>query len=147
MFMSNIPTVGKQNLGFICSTHRMRRCPIKEISKQKQKGTGADECLRVHLPYSWERKLKLTTQAFFKMPNLRILRINGSYKSITFIEWESSHDNRIFFFRNLVWFCWDGFPFEYIPNNFYLGKLNILEIHFSQNSKKFGREPRLFKAK
>ncbi|KAJ4960923.1 hypothetical protein NE237_020833 [Protea cynaroides] len=75
-------------------------------------------------------KVWLTTEAFSKMPNLRLLLIYGIL-SHSSVEWDHIEDQN-FFFKNLVWVDWTGFPFNYIPNNFHLGNLVILDMQHSQ---------------
>ncbi|KAJ4962358.1 hypothetical protein NE237_022297 [Protea cynaroides] len=80
-------------------------------------------------------KLRLTTDAFFKMPNLRLLHIDcpSIYRLSGGIEWEHCLEDPILIFKNLVWLHWKGFPLKYIPNNFHLGNLVILDMQESPN--------------
>ncbi|XP_043687770.1 disease resistance protein RUN1-like [Telopea speciosissima] len=95
-------------------------------------GTDAVEGLQLNLDQcNVEEFGLLTIEGFSKMPNLRLLEVNGPGSSIT-IDWKQSLPQWVCCFKNLVWVSWEGFPFEYIPNNFHLGKLVILDMKESK---------------
>ncbi|XP_043715721.1 disease resistance protein RUN1-like [Telopea speciosissima] len=95
-------------------------------------GTDAVKGLQLHLSeYNVNEFNLLTIEGFSKMPNLRLLSIDD-FSFNNKIDPEIFLQERVFCFRNLVWLSWEGFPFEYIPNNFHLRSLVILDI---QNSK------------
>ncbi|KAJ4960363.1 hypothetical protein NE237_020273 [Protea cynaroides] len=85
------------------------------------------------------------------MPNLRLLCIDcpsiyrlskgiewehcidcpSIYRLSKGIEWEHCIEDPILIFKNLVWLRWKGFLLKYIPNNFRLGNLVILDMQES----------------
>ncbi|KAJ4961413.1 hypothetical protein NE237_021323 [Protea cynaroides] len=73
----------------------------------------------------------LTTEALLKMPNLRLLHIEGNEYEWT-PNWKHSHDDGNLYFKNLVWLRWRIFPFSYIPSNFHMRNLVILTMQWSK---------------
>ncbi|XP_043688000.1 disease resistance protein RUN1-like [Telopea speciosissima] len=94
-------------------------------------GTNVVEGLKLGMFDDTLEESLLTTTGFSKMPNLRLLEVNGFFNNISF---DGSHSlwKRDFCFRNLAWFSWKGFPFQYIPNNFHLENLVILDMQGSE---------------
>nr|DAD46104.1 TPA_asm: hypothetical protein HUJ06_004334 [Nelumbo nucifera] len=64
----------------------------------------------------------LSTKAFEKMHNLRLLQLNH-------IHLKGSYE---YFPKNLRWLCWHGFPLRYIPTNIHLESLVILDMQYSK---------------
>ncbi|XP_043694311.1 TMV resistance protein N-like [Telopea speciosissima] len=54
--------------------------------------------------------------------------INFNVSIISITNWEHYFQEGNFCFRKLLWVNWNGFPFEFIPNYFHLGKLVILHM-------------------
>ncbi|XP_042490575.1 disease resistance protein RUN1-like [Macadamia integrifolia] len=73
----------------------------------------------------------LKIEGFSKMHNLRLLEVDCPKSNINII-WENTLQEQVFCFRNLVWVSWKEFPFKYIPNNFHLGNLVILDMQKSE---------------
>ncbi|XP_042511160.1 disease resistance protein RPV1-like [Macadamia integrifolia] len=61
------------------------------------------------------------------MPNLKLLKVDGGLDTLK-IDVEPSHQKC---FRYLVWVSWIKFPFDYIPKNFEMGNLAILDMPMS----------------
>ncbi|KAJ4961938.1 hypothetical protein NE237_021848 [Protea cynaroides] len=81
------------------------------------------------LDLSMDEKLQWDTNVFFKMHNLKLLRIYGSERSL-------SHDDEMnLIFKKLVWIWWERFPFECLPNNFHMENLVILDMQMSSKLK------------
>jgi hypothetical protein len=65
--------------------------------------------------------VNLKTEAFTNMKNLRLLQINsvhltGSYEHLS---------------KELRWLCWHNCPLEFLPQNFHLENLVILDMQHS----------------
>ncbi|XP_042511159.1 disease resistance protein RUN1-like [Macadamia integrifolia] len=104
-----------------------------DVFINRTQGTEAVEGLQLDLRrYNMEEFGLLTTEGFSKMHNLRLLKVNAPGSSSKAIYWEHSLQERVYRFRKLVWVRWKGFPFEYIPNNFFLGNLVILDMQYSK---------------
>ncbi|XP_043687551.1 disease resistance protein RUN1-like [Telopea speciosissima] len=93
-------------------------------------GTDAIEGLQLDL---WKHRgeVRLTTAGFSKMHNLILLEVD-SEGATTKIHPETSQQEC---FRYLACFRWKGFPLEYIPNDFHLGNLVILDMQYSKLKK------------
>jgi hypothetical protein len=62
-----------------------------------------------------------TAEAFTKMKNLRLLQINGA---------NLTRCNR-HLFEGLRWLCWHRCPSKFLPSNFHLENLVILDMQDS----------------
>jgi hypothetical protein len=63
----------------------------------------------------------IKTEAFAKMKNLRLLQINGA---------NLTRCDRLLF-EELRWLCWHKCPLKFLPSNFHLENLVILEMQDS----------------
>ncbi|XP_059429318.1 disease resistance protein RPV1-like [Corylus avellana] len=75
----------------------------------------------------------LKTEAFTNMKNLRLLQINsvylkGSYEHLS---------------KELKWLCWHNCPLEFLPQNFHLENLIILDMQHS-NVKQVWKKKKIF---
>nr|DAD46088.1 TPA_asm: hypothetical protein HUJ06_004318 [Nelumbo nucifera] len=95
-------------------------------------GTEAIEGLILNLPTS--NDLYLSTEAFAKMPKLRLLQLNN-------VHLRGSYGN---FSRELRWLCWHGFPLECIPTDFHIENLLALDLQHS-NITQVWKENKLLK--
>ncbi|KAI9081705.1 hypothetical protein K1719_036359 [Acacia pycnantha] len=98
----------------------------------KHRGTKAIEGLSLNLSQS--EKMHFETESFKMMKRLRLLhledvQLKGDYKYIS---------------RDLVWFCWHGFPLKYIPSNFYQEELVAIDLKYSC-LRQVWKEPQLLK--
>ncbi|XP_042511157.1 disease resistance protein RUN1-like isoform X1 [Macadamia integrifolia] len=92
-------------------------------------GTDAVEGLQLKLNrYEHTGTDRLSIAGFSKMPNLRILEVDMKWAT-TEIDLKPSCEEC---FRYLVWVSWMQFPFKYIPNNFNMGNLVILDMQYSE---------------
>ncbi|XP_042488994.1 disease resistance protein RUN1-like [Macadamia integrifolia] len=91
-------------------------------------GTDAVEGFQLNL-WEYRGENRLTTVGFSKMPNLRLLDVDHKEWDTPKIAVESSHQEC---FKNLVWVRWKAFPSEYIPNDFDIGNLVILDMPYSK---------------
>ncbi|XP_042488988.1 disease resistance protein RPV1-like isoform X2 [Macadamia integrifolia] len=91
-------------------------------------GTDAVEGFQLNL-WEYRGENQLTTVGFSKMPNLRLLDVDHKEWDTPKIAVESSHQEC---FKNLVWVRWKAFPSEYIPNDFDIGNLVILDMPYSK---------------
>ncbi|KAG6637715.1 hypothetical protein CIPAW_11G197700 [Carya illinoinensis] len=74
----------------------------------------------------------LKTEAFANMQNLRLLQINavhltGSYEYLS---------------KELIWLCWHVCPLKFLPQNFHLENLVVLDMRYS-NLKQIWKENRI----
>ena len=66
-------------------------------------------------------KISFNTKSFEKMQKIKLLQLDhvqltGSYEHIS---------------KDLRWLCWEGFPLEFIPDNFDLEDLVTMELRYS----------------
>ncbi|BAT97318.1 hypothetical protein VIGAN_09072200 [Vigna angularis var. angularis] len=86
----------------------------------KETGTKFIEGLTLKLPRTNTKSL--CTKAFMNMKKLRLLQLSG-VELVGDFEYLS---------KDLIWLCWHGFPFAFIPTSFYQGSLVSIEL---ENSK------------
>ncbi|XP_010263244.1 PREDICTED: TMV resistance protein N-like [Nelumbo nucifera] len=86
----------------------------------KKMGTGAIEGLILNLPR--EGELCLNGEVFEKMHNLRLLQLN-------YVNLPRGYEH---FSRELRWLCWHGFTLKFIPTNFYLENVVVLDMQHSR---------------
>lgn len=84
--------------------------------------TGSENIEGFSLDMGKGNKEKFKVEAFGKMRNLRLLKLNyvnliGSFEHITS--------------KELRWICWHGFPFNSIPSCFYQGNLVVIDMRYS----------------
>ncbi|XP_010242716.1 PREDICTED: TMV resistance protein N-like isoform X2 [Nelumbo nucifera] len=84
--------------------------------------SGTEKIQGISLTVPYGNRLSLTTEAFSKMKELRLLQVN-----YTNIIGDCKH-----FSKNLRWLCWHGCPLELIPINFDLKKLAVLDMQDSR---------------
>jgi hypothetical protein len=65
--------------------------------------------------------VNIKTEAFAKMKNLRLLQINGANLTGCYIH----------LFEGLRWLCWHRCPLKFLPSNFHLENLVILDMQDS----------------
>ncbi|XP_042520540.1 disease resistance protein RUN1-like isoform X2 [Macadamia integrifolia] len=95
-------------------------------------GTDAVEGIQLDSCQYNGKKFSLSTvEGFSQMPNLRLLEVN-SYKNGGNFDEAHSLQSWVRCFQNLVWISWEGFPFEYIPDNFDLGNIVIVNMQGSK---------------
>ncbi|XP_028101621.1 TMV resistance protein N-like [Camellia sinensis] len=87
---------------------------------EKNKGTEAVKGVILTQPML--KKIQWSNKAFAGMPKLRLLRINHVHLCGNF-----EH-----LFEELRWLYWHYCPSEYLPSNFHLEKLVILDMQFSK---------------
>ncbi|XP_059441190.1 disease resistance protein RPV1-like [Corylus avellana] len=85
------------------------------------KHTGSETVEALILSLSVLEYVNLKTEAFTNMKNLRLLQINavhltGSYEHLS---------------KELRWLCWHNCPLEFLPQNFHLENLVILDMQHS----------------
>ena len=78
----------------------------------------------------------LKTEAFVKMKNLRLLQINGVHLTGCF-----EHLS-----KELRWLCWDKCPLKFLPHNFHLENLVVLDMQHS-NVKQVWKEIKVIRIK
>lgn len=66
--------------------------------------------------------VELSTDAFQKMENLRLLQLNNIHLS-------GSYE---IFPKNIIWLCWHEFPLKQVPNELSLKSLVILDMSYSK---------------
>ncbi|XP_010242717.1 PREDICTED: TMV resistance protein N-like isoform X4 [Nelumbo nucifera] len=91
-----------------------------DVLTNYSQGTEKIQGISLTVPYG--NRLSLTTEAFSKMKELRLLQVN-----YTNIIGDCKH-----FSKNLRWLCWHGCPLELIPINFDLKKLAVLDMQDSR---------------
>ncbi|KAL8090316.1 hypothetical protein AgCh_039695 [Apium graveolens] len=88
------------------------------------KGTKAIEGINYH-EFEYEdasKKLTFPVETFERMSRLRFLHLQG-------VSLTGSFERT---FKDLRWLCWDWYPLEYFPPDFYSEKLVILELPHSK---------------
>uniref|UniRef100_A0A5B7BGI6 Putative ATP binding protein n=1 Tax=Davidia involucrata TaxID=16924 RepID=A0A5B7BGI6_DAVIN len=93
----------------------------EDVCDVLQKHMGTEEIEGVILVQPTLKKVDFNTKAFARMHKLRLLQINyvhltGSYEHLS---------------DELRWLCWHNCPLKYLPSNFHLEKLVVLDM---QNS-------------
>jgi hypothetical protein len=63
----------------------------------------------------------IKTEAFTNMKRLRLLQIND-------VHLEGSYEHLP---RELIWLCWHKCPLEFLPRNFHLKSLVVLDMQYS----------------
>ncbi|KAJ4961678.1 hypothetical protein NE237_021588 [Protea cynaroides] len=106
------------------------------VLPQEVTNPAAVQCFQLHFTNVREEEIrrrlnKLTIAAFFNMPKLRLLDIDGNVDEGTII-WKYSHDYEDVHFDNLVWLRWQSFYMKFIPNNIHMENLVILSMQRSQ---------------
>ncbi|QCE04269.1 hypothetical protein DEO72_LG8g2304 [Vigna unguiculata] len=96
------------------------RDALREAAAISGVGTKYIEGLSLKLPRSNTKSL--STKAFMNMKKLRLMQLSG-VELVGDFEYLS---------KDLRWLCWHGFPFAFIPTNFYQGSLVSIEL---ENSK------------
>lgn len=76
----------------------------------------------VHNHLKWPNEMDLETDAFTKLDNLKLLRIN-------YVQLNGCYD---YFPENLRWLCWHGFPSTYLPGDLRLRNLVSLDLSYSK---------------
>ncbi|XP_038721239.1 disease resistance protein RPV1-like [Tripterygium wilfordii] len=85
----------------------------------KHRGTEFIEGLILKFP--GPTAVKLDTKAFSIMQRLRLLQLTN-------MQFSGDSEN---FSKELRWLCWRGFPWKFIPNNFYLENLVAMDMRYS----------------
>ena len=80
------------------------------------------------------KDVPVSTEAFAKMINLRLLKIDS-------IHFTSSYEN---FSKELRWLCWRRCPLIVLPPNLHLDNLVVLDLQFS-SIKKVSKETKVIK--
>ncbi|XP_043715012.1 disease resistance protein RPV1-like isoform X2 [Telopea speciosissima] len=113
---------------------RSRLWAFEDVCDVFTKQTGTEAILGVATNSTRLKGLLISTEAFENMPNLKLLQVN--YLNLTnhnghpFEEFlPFSKGNNLF--EMLRWFCWHGFPLKYMPTNFNLEKVVILDLQHS----------------
>lgn len=95
-------------------------------------GTKAVEGLILNFPRL--EGVTLRTEAFANMENLRLLQVNYVQLSRGYghlFKELFPFVGEMHLFRELRWLCWHGFNLKYIPANFHLENLVILDMQDS----------------
>ncbi|XP_052305326.1 disease resistance protein RUN1 isoform X2 [Populus trichocarpa] len=85
----------------------------------QQKGTDAIEGLALDMRASEAKSL--STGSFAKMKRLTLLQINGAHLTGSFK----------LLSKELMWICWHECPLKYLPSDFTLENLVVLDIQYS----------------
>ncbi|XP_061944023.1 disease resistance protein RUN1-like [Populus nigra] len=86
---------------------------------EQQKGTEVVEGLKLDVRASEAKSL--STGSFGKMKCLNLLQINGAHLTGSF-----KHLSKV-----LMWICWHDCPLKYLPSDFPLDNLAILDMQYS----------------
>lgn len=75
----------------------------------------------VHSCLKWPNEMELETDAFTKMDNLKLLRLN-------YVQFNGCYAS---FPGHLRWLCWHGFPLKILPGDLCLRSLVSLDLSYS----------------
>ncbi|XVF84571.1 hypothetical protein PTKIN_Ptkin17bG0047700 [Pterospermum kingtungense] len=96
-----------------------------------RKHTGTEAVEGLSLDVSGREDITVSTEAFAKMINLRLLKINSLHFRMA-----RCYEK---FSKELRWLCWHRCPLKVLPPNLYLGNLAVLDMRFS-NLRKVWKE-------
>ncbi|KAJ4842026.1 hypothetical protein Tsubulata_021914, partial [Turnera subulata] len=83
-------------------------------------GTEATQGLELTLPRDDDRIVE--AKAFWKLQNLRLLHFDH-------VKLKTGYEEDLF--EELRWLCWHYFPLEFVPNEFHLGEVVIMDMQHS----------------
>ncbi|XP_043715484.1 disease resistance protein RUN1-like [Telopea speciosissima] len=117
---------------------RSRLWLYEDVYDTLTKNAGTEVVEGVVLNFCQPRKVCLTIEAFTKMERLRMLQANyvqllGSHEHLLNDLFPSMGKKHLF--RELRWLCWHEFPLRYIPTNFHLENLVVLDLQYSSLKK------------
>ncbi|XP_057745644.1 disease resistance protein RUN1-like [Arachis stenosperma] len=100
---------------------RCRLCLQNDVLDVLLKHTGTKDLEGLALRLPRTNSYCLETKAFMKMERLRLLqlanvKLEGNFEDLP---------------KDLKWLYWHGFPFDYLPSNFYLASSIAIEFEFS----------------
>ncbi|XP_042497572.1 uncharacterized protein LOC122076324 [Macadamia integrifolia] len=110
---------------------RSRLWSYDDVCDVFTKQMGTEAIIGLAINSARLKRLQISTEAFEKMPRLELLQVN--YLNLSEHLFEKflpfSRGNNLF--GKLRWLCWHGFPLKYMPTNFNLEKVVILDLQHS----------------
>ncbi|KAJ4842027.1 hypothetical protein Tsubulata_021915 [Turnera subulata] len=127
-FLENVREVSQQHKGMELLQEQF----LSDVFRTME-GTEAIQGLKLTMPSDDDRIVE--TKAFWKLQNLRLLHFSH-------VKLKTGYEEDLF--EELRWLYWHDFPLEFVPDEFHLGEVAIVDMQHS-NLRQVWKNPKFLK--